>query len=85
MLEKIYERELENLMLINKYLVQSKADAEIQFSQKFVVDAAEPAERKSYPVRWLVVLVSVFSSMLISVSMLLAKQKWPEFAKGILS
>lgn len=85
MLEKIYERELENLMLINKYLVQSKADAEIQFSQKFVVDVAEPAERKAYPVRWLVVLVSVFSAMLISVSLLLAKQKWPELAKGILS
>lgn len=85
MLERIYERELENLMLINKYLVQSKADAEIQFSQKFVVDAAEPAERKSYPVRWLVVLVSVFSSMFLSVSLLLAKQKWPDLARGILS
>jgi uncharacterized protein involved in exopolysaccharide biosynthesis len=79
-LEKIYEHELENLMLINKYLVQSKADAEMQFSQKFIVDAAEPAERKSYPVRWLVVLVSVLSSMLISVSLLLAKKKWPEWA-----
>lgn len=82
-LERIYERELENLMLINKYLVQSRADANIQFSQKFVVDAAEPAERKSYPIRWLVVVVSVFSSMLISISLLLAKQRWPEFVKGM--
>lgn len=84
-LERIYERELENLMLINKYLVQSRADADIQFSQKFVVDAAEPAERKSYPTRWLVVAVSVFSSLLISISLLLAKQRWPQFAKGFKS
>jgi hypothetical protein len=43
--ERLYERELDNLLLINKYLVQTRADAELQFSQKFVVDKAEPAER----------------------------------------
>ncbi|MCC6753128.1 MAG: hypothetical protein IT266_03980 [Saprospiraceae bacterium] len=84
-LERIYEREIENLMLINKYLVQTKADAEIQFSQKFVVDAAEPAEKKSYPIRWLVVLVGVASAMLFAVSWLLLRQKWPEFSARFLN
>ncbi|MBP8724570.1 MAG: hypothetical protein KBF37_02715 [Saprospiraceae bacterium] len=84
-LERIYEREIENLMLINKYLVQTKADAEIQFSQKFVVDAAEPAEKKSYPIRWLVVLVGVASAMLLAVSWLLLRQKWPEFSARFLN
>ncbi len=82
-IEKVYEREIENSMLINKYLVQTKADGEIQFSQKFVVDAAEPAERKSYPIRWLVVLVSLISSMFISIGILLVKESWPEFKKNL--
>ena len=81
--ERIFDREIENIMLINKYLVQTKADGEIQFSQKFVVDAAEPAERKSYPVRWLVVLVSLISSMFISIGLLLIKQSWAEYRKNL--
>lgn len=76
-IEKIYDREMDNLLLINKYLVQTKADGEIQFSQKFIVDLAEPAEKKSYPVRWLFVLVSLCSAMFISVFLLLFKLKWP--------
>lgn len=81
--EKIYEREMDNLLLINKYLVQTKADGEIQFSQKFIVDRAEPAEKKSYPVRWLVVLVSLISSMFICVFLLLFKLKWPSIKKRL--
>ncbi len=84
-LERVYERELDNLMLINKYIVQTRADADIQFSQKFIVDAAEPAERKSYPVRWLVVLVSLMSAMLISISILLFQIRWPDFSKRLLN
>jgi len=64
-------------------LVQTKADGAIQFSQKFVVDAAEPAERKSYPVRWLVVLVSLISSMFISIGLILIRQSWPEYKKNL--
>ncbi len=81
--ERIYDREIENILLINKYLVQTKADGAIQFSQKFVVDAAEPAERKSYPVRWLVVLVSLISSMCISIGLILIRQSWPEYKKNL--
>ncbi len=83
--ERLYERELDNLLLINKYLVQTRADAELQFSQKFVVDKAEAAERKSYPVRWLIVTLSLISVMLISIGLLLAKKRWPEYKKFILS
>lgn len=79
--ERIYGYEIENLLLLKKYLVQTKADAELQFSQKFVVDKAEPADRKAYPVRWLVVLVSLISAMFISVGLLLVKKRWPDYRK----
>lgn len=64
-LERVYEKEIENQVLISKFLTQTKADAEIQFSQKFVVDPAIPAEKKYFPVRWLIVMISVISSFLL--------------------
>lgn len=76
-LERTYEREVDNLMFIRRFLVQAKADANIEFTQKFVVDKAIPAERKHSPVRWLFVLVSVCSSLFFATSALLLKRKWP--------
>jgi uncharacterized protein involved in exopolysaccharide biosynthesis len=85
LVERMFDREVENLLLINKYLVQTKADAEIQFSQKFVVDIAVPADKKSYPIRWLVVLVSLISAMLISIGFLIFQKRWPQYRKILLS
>jgi len=81
--ERIYDREIENLLLINKYLVQARADAEIQFSQKFVVDKAEPAQKKAYPIRWLIVAVSFIAAMFISIGLLLLKKHWPAYRKTL--
>jgi tyrosine-protein kinase Etk/Wzc len=82
-LERVYEKEIENQVLISKFLTQTKADAEIQFSQKFVVDPAIPAEKKYFPVRWLIVMISVISSFFIALSLLLLKNKWPQIRKQI--
>ncbi|MBK8449252.1 MAG: hypothetical protein IPL42_04160 [Saprospiraceae bacterium] len=82
-LERIYDTEIGNVLLIKKYLLQIKADGDIQFSQKFVVDVAEPAQRKSSPVRWLVVMVSLISAMFISVGLFLIQNRWPELKKLI--
>ncbi len=76
-LERIYEREVENLMFIKRFIVQAQSDADFDFTQKFVVDRAVPAERKYSPVRWLVVVVGVFSSILVAITMLLFRRKWP--------
>ncbi|MEO6189200.1 MAG: Wzz/FepE/Etk N-terminal domain-containing protein [Saprospiraceae bacterium] len=76
-IERIYEREIENLMHIKRFMVQTKADIDIDFTQKFVVDIAVPAERKHSPIRWLFILVSVFSSIIFAISALLIKRKWP--------
>jgi Na+/proline symporter len=42
-------------------------DAEQNLPQKFMVDRAYKAEKKSYPVRWLIVLVSTFSAFVLAV------------------
>lgn len=81
--EKLYNYEIETGLIINKYLVQTRADAEVQFSQKFIVDKAEPADRKAYPVRWLIVVVSLVSVMFFSVGILLALKRWPDYRKTL--
>ncbi len=51
---------------------EAKVDAEMSLPQKFLVDKAYKAERKSYPVRWLIVVVSTFAALLLSVLTLIS-------------
>ncbi|NOT36777.1 MAG: hypothetical protein HOP11_05320 [Saprospiraceae bacterium] len=76
-IERVYEAEVGNLMHIKKFMVQAKADIEVEFTQKFVVDKAIPAEQKTSPVRWLFVLVSTFSSIFFAIAAILINRKWP--------
>ncbi|MCF8296565.1 MAG: hypothetical protein K9J13_03385 [Saprospiraceae bacterium] len=46
---------------------EAKVDAEEELPQTFVVDKAFPAEKKSYPIRWLIVVVSVFAALILSI------------------
>lgn len=51
---------------------QAKVDAEKSLSHKFIVDNAFKAEKKSYPIRWLIVLMSTLSVFFLSIIILLA-------------
>ena len=46
---------------------EAKVDAEANLSDKFVVNRAFASEKKAYPIRWLIVTVSVISTLLISI------------------
>ena len=50
---------------------KAKVDAEAYIPQKFIVDQAYKAEKKSYPVRWLIVAVSLFSSFILVILFLI--------------
>ena len=50
---------------------EAKVDAEEYMPQKFVVDSAFKAEKKTTPVRWLIVLVSSFSAFMLSILVLI--------------
>ena len=54
---------------------QAKSDANSSFSHKFEVEKANPAEKKAYPIRWLIVVISTFCALLFSIVLLLANQK----------
>lgn len=53
------EHDKMQLSLLKTKYEEAKIDAEQQLTQKFVVSDAFVAEKKSYPIRWLIVLVSI--------------------------
>jgi uncharacterized protein involved in exopolysaccharide biosynthesis len=61
-------RRLEELKEVYEQML---ADAQIAISHKFVVEYATPAEKKSYPVRSLIVLVSTFAAFALAVILVL--------------
>ena len=61
----------EQLNLLKRKYEEAKVDAEQVLTYKFIVNKAFPAERKSYPVRWLLVSVSTITSLVLGVLVLI--------------
>lgn len=61
------EHEKKQLSVLKSKYEEAKVDAEEELPQKFVVSTAYGAERKSYPIRWLIVLVSTISAFLLTI------------------
>lgn len=64
--ENLYMQRKQLNLLKTKY-EEAKVDATEVLPQKFVVSHAFPAEKKSYPVRWIIVVVSTFATMLAAI------------------
>ena len=63
--DDLYRMREQSNLLKDKY-EQAKVDAQQSISEKFVVDHAFPAEKKSYPVRWIIILVATLSTLIIT-------------------
>jgi uncharacterized protein involved in exopolysaccharide biosynthesis len=50
-------------------------DAEENLPQKFIVSDAYKAERKSYPVRWLIICVSIFAALFVAIIVIMVMEK----------
>lgn len=66
-LKNALEFKTEQLTLLKAKYQEAKMDAEQELPQKFVVNRAYKAERKSYPIRSLIIVVSVLSSILLAI------------------
>lgn len=66
----------DQILRFNNYKNQFIADSEINIPQKFLVDMAIPADKKSYPVRWLVVMGALFSVLLFAVILLILRDHY---------
>src|ERR1051326_4580812 len=63
--DDLYRMREQSNILKDKY-EDAKVDAEQNISEKFVVDRAFPAEKKSYPIRWIIVAVATASALIIA-------------------
>lgn len=74
--------ELEEIMLqhgrLRSNFQQAKADANSNISHKFIMDPAYPADRKTYPIRWLIVVSSTLGAFLLSIFVIIGRLKWKE-------
>ena len=59
-LKNALEFKTEQLTLLKTKYQEAKVDAEQFLPQKFVVNNAYKAERKSYPIRWIILVVTAF-------------------------
>lgn len=74
-LKNALEFKTEQLILLETKYKQAKVDAEENLPQKFVVSDAYKAERKSYPIRWLIVLVSTVSALFTTIIIIMISEK----------
>jgi len=65
------EHEIKQLSLVKAKYEEARVDAEQIISAKFIVNNAFKAEKKSYPIRWLVVVVGSISALLFSILILM--------------
>jgi len=74
-LKNALEFKTEQLTLLQAKVKQAKVDAEESLPVKFVVSDAYKAERKSYPIRWLIMLVSTVSALFLAVIVIMVMEK----------
>jgi uncharacterized protein involved in exopolysaccharide biosynthesis len=65
------EYEKKQLSMLRAKYEEAKTDAQEVLPVKFIVNSAYKAERKSYPIRWLIVLVATISAFLFALILLL--------------
>ncbi len=80
-LRNTLEFKSEQLTLLKTKYQEAKVDAESELSQKFVVNSAYKAEQKSYPVRWIIVVVTTVSTLLLALLALIVVENFSKIKK----
>jgi capsule polysaccharide export protein KpsE/RkpR len=75
-LELDIEAAHEKLNILKKRHELMKIDIDTELPSKFVVDSAVEADKKSYPIRWLIVVMSTFASVLFGLFVILFLDYW---------
>ena len=66
---------------IKSKLTEARVNANQNLPRKFLVTKAYVAEKKSYPVRWLICVVSTFSAFIFAVLMMLFIERYKDLLK----
>ncbi len=63
-------------------LIEARADLQSALPHKFVVDSAVPADKKAWPVRWLVTLISTASAFLLALLVVVVRESLNKIARA---
>ena len=74
-LKNALEYKTEQLTMIQARLKEAEVDARENLPQKFIVSDAYKAEKKSYPIRWLIIIVSTLSSLFLTIIVIMIIEK----------
>lgn len=66
--------ETKRLSVLKMKLEQAQADLESDLPHKFVVNRAQPADKKAYPIRWLIVAISGIASLLLALLLIVVQE-----------
>ncbi len=72
----------EQLSLVKAKYQEAKVDAEKNIAAKFVINKGFKAEKKSYPIRWLVIMASVISSLLFALLFIIGYENYYQIKKN---
>ncbi|MEI7980139.1 MAG: Wzz/FepE/Etk N-terminal domain-containing protein [Bacteroidota bacterium] len=75
MLKNSLEFKTEQLTLLQAKYKEARVDAQSNLPQKFIVSDAYKAEKKSYPVRWLIIVVSTLSALFMAIIVIMVMEK----------
>ncbi len=84
-LKNTLEFKSEQLTLLKTKYQEAKVDANSELPQKFVVNSAFKAEQKSYPIRWIIVVITTLSSLLLAVLILIVIENFARIKKKSLN
>lgn len=74
-LKNSLEFKTEQLTLLQTRLKEARVDAKEVLPQKFIVSDAYKAESKSYPIRWLIILISTIASLFLAILVIIVIEK----------
>ena len=66
--------EVKRLSLLRMKMEQAQADLESDLPHKFVVNRAQEADKKSYPVRWLITAMCTVSAFLLALVLIVVQE-----------
>ncbi|MFN8257020.1 MAG: Wzz/FepE/Etk N-terminal domain-containing protein [Bacteroidales bacterium] len=82
-LAKQLDEEILQLSLLKSKLNEAKVDAYQDLPHKYIVNPAQVSERKSYPVRWLIVVISTISTFVFGIFFLLILERLQSIRKEL--
>jgi type IV secretory pathway component VirB8 len=75
--------EKKQLSYIKARYEEAKIDAYEIIPQKFIVENAYKADRKAYPIIWIIVVLSTLSALLAGMVIIFLVEKSPEFIQKL--